>query len=89
MKKSIINTLKKMNTLNFITIIKMPNIMLDLKIFLQLLSSENQLYEINHMINQFNKSNRPGDNIKIKFLILKELRTRKKQIIINHHPKLL
>ena len=53
-----------MNTLNFINIIKMPNIMVDFKRFLQLLSPENQLCEINYMINNFNKSNRPGDNIK-------------------------
>ena len=41
-----------MNTLDFINIIKMPNIMVDFKRFLQLLSPENQLYEINSMINQ-------------------------------------
>ena len=41
-----------MKTLNFINIIKMPNIIVDFKRFFQLLSSENQLYEINSMINQ-------------------------------------
>ena len=41
-----------MNTLNFISIIKMPNIMVNFKRFSQLLSPENQLYEINSMINQ-------------------------------------
>ena len=40
--------------------------MVDFKRFLQLLSLENQLYEINSMINKFNKSNCPGDNIKKK-----------------------
>ena len=44
----------------------MPNIMVDFKRFLQLLSPENQLYEINSMINKSNKSNCPGDNIKKK-----------------------
>ena len=39
-----------MNPLNFINIIKMPNIMVDFKRFLQL-SPENQLCEINYMIN--------------------------------------
>ena len=58
-----------MNALNFINIIKMPNIMVDFKRFLQLLSPENQLCEINYMINEFNKSNRPGDNIVKKFRI--------------------
>ena len=58
-----------MNALNFINIIKMPNIMVDFKRFLQLLSPENQLSEINYMINEFNKSNRPGDNIIKKFRI--------------------
>ena len=47
----------------------MPNIMVDFKRFLQLLSPENQLCEINYMINEFNKSNRPGDNIIKKFRI--------------------
>ena len=37
----------------------MPNIMVDFKRFLQLLSPENQLCEINYMINEFNKSNCP------------------------------
>ena len=55
-----------MNTLNFINIIKIPDIMVDFKRFLQLLSPKNQLYEINSVINKFNKSNCPGDNIKKK-----------------------
>ena len=41
-----------MNALNLINIIKMPNIVVDFKMFFQLLSPENQLYEINPMINQ-------------------------------------
>ena len=53
-----------MNTLNFINIIKMTNVMVDFKRFLQLLWPENQLYEINSMINKFNKSNRKGENVK-------------------------
>ena len=59
-----------MNTLNFINIIKMTNVIVDFKRFLQLLSPENQLYEINSMINQFNKSNRKDENV-IKILHIK------------------
>ena len=66
----------------------MPNIMVDFKRFLQLLSPENQLYEINSMINQFNKSDRKSENINKKFRTLNELRTFKKQIIFNHKEHL-
>ena len=41
--------------------------MVDFKRFLQLLSPGNRLYEINSIINQFNKSNRKGENINKKF----------------------
>ena len=44
--------------------------MVDFKRFLQLLSPENQLYEINSMINKFNKSNRKDENV-IKILHIK------------------
>ena len=42
----------------------MTNIMIDFKRFLQLGSPKNQLYEINSIINEFNKSNRKGENVK-------------------------
>ena len=45
----------------------MTNIMVDFKIFLQLLSPKNQLYEINSIINKFNKSNRKGENVEKSF----------------------
>ena len=61
----------------------MPNITVDFKRFLKLLSPEEQLCEINYMISEFNKSNRLGDNINKKVFILKELRTLKEQIIFN------
>ena len=77
-----------MKILNFINIIKMSNIMVDFKKFLQLLSSQNQLYEINSMINQFNKSNCKGENINKKLRILNEIRMLKKQIIFNHKEHL-
>ena len=44
--------------------IKMTNIMIDFKRFLQLWSPKNQLYEINSIINEFNKSSRKGENVK-------------------------
>ena len=56
-----------MSTLNFINLIKMLNIMVDFRRFLQLISPENHLCKINSMINEFNKSNRKGENIKKKF----------------------
>ena len=77
-----------MNIPNFIKIIKMSNIMVDFERFLQLLSPENQLYEINSMINEFNKSNCKGENINKNFCILKELRMLKKQIIFKHKEHL-
>ena len=67
-----------MNILNFINTNKMANIMVDFRIVLQLLSPKNQLYQINSIINQFNKSNRKGENINKTFCILNELRTLKK-----------
>ena len=77
-----------MNIPNFIKIIKMSNITVDYKRFLQLLSPENQLYEINSIINEFNKSNCKEENINKKFRILNELRMLKKQIIFNHKEHL-
>ena len=49
-----------MNTLNFFDVTKMTNIFDDFKNYLKLLSPEKQLYEINFMINEFNKSNPNG-----------------------------
>ena len=57
--------------------IKMINIMIDFKRFLQLCSPKNQLYEINFIINEFNKYNHKGENVK-KNRMLNELRTLKK-----------
>ena len=76
-----------MNTTNFINMIKMSNIMVDFKIFLQPLSPKNQLYEINSMINQLINL---IANVKIlkKNHILNELTTLKKEIVINHKKHL-
>ena len=56
-----------MSTLNFINTIKTTNIMVDYKRFLQLLSPKNQLHEIDSIINEFNKSNCKGENVKKNF----------------------
>ena len=77
-----------MSTHNFINIIKMPNLMIDFRRFLQLLSPEQQLYEINFMIHEFDKSNRTDENIRKEIRILNELTTLKKEIIINHKERL-
>ena len=62
----------------------MPNIMMDFKRSLQLLSPEEQLYEINYLISDIGKSNNESENVNKKFCILKELRTLKKKIMFNH-----
>ena len=64
-----------MNIHYFINIIKMTNKFADFKNQLKLLSSKEQLREINFMINEFNKSNRNGENIAKKYRILNELKT--------------
>ena len=56
----------------------MPNIMADFKIFLKLLSPEQQLHETNFILNEVNKSNCNGENIRKKICILNELRALKK-----------
>ena len=56
-----------MSTLNFINTIKTTKIMINFKRFLQLLSPKNQLYEINSIINEFNKSNCKSENVKKNF----------------------
>ena len=69
-------------------IIKMTSKFVDFKNYIKLLSPEERLCEINFMINEFNKSNRNGENIAKKFRILNQLKTLKKQIIINHKEHL-
>ena len=53
-----------MSTFNFINTINMPNIMVNFKRFLQLLSPEEQISEINNMINVFEKFRFNSINIK-------------------------
>ena len=63
----------------------MHNVHVDSKKFLKLLISEKQLIEINWVINELNKSNRPGYKISKRTRILKELITLKKEIIPIDH----
>ena len=46
----------------------MPNIMLDYKKYLQYLSPENQIHQIDSMLPDFYKSNRKGKNVSKKFV---------------------
>ena len=64
----------------------MPNIIAVFKNYLKLLSPEEQLIEIEHMIDVGEKSINKcrSENISRKFSILKKLRTLKKKIMINH-----
>ena len=56
----------------------------DFKKYLRFLSPEDQIFEINYAIYDFNKTNWKDENINKKFCILKELQTLKKEIILNH-----
>ena len=62
----------------------MPNIIRYFKKCLQFLPTKDQIYEINFMKDDFNKSNKKDENIDKKFRILNELRTLKKEIIYNY-----
>ena len=56
--------------------------------YLQFLPPIDQIYEIKFMIDDFNKSNRKGENINKKCCILNEIRTLKKEIMLNHDEDL-
>ena len=58
------------------------------KKYLQFLLPQDQIYEINSMIYDFNKTNWKGENINKKFCISKELKTLKKEMIVNHEEYL-
>ena len=62
----------------------MTNKFADFINYLILLSSEEQLLEINFMINEFNKSNRNSEKIANKYRILKQLKALKKEIKNTH-----
>ena len=56
--------------------------------FKKFLSPENQICEIDSMIQNFNKSTRKDENINKKFRIINELKTLKKEIILNNEEYL-
>ena len=66
----------------------MPNIMTDFKKYLQFLPPKDQIYEINFMIGNSNKSIKKGENINKTFRILNELRILKKEIMFNYKQHL-
>ena len=66
----------------------MLKIMTDFKHFLQFLSPENQICKIDSMIHSFNKSTRKDEIINKKFHKINELKTLKKEIILNNEEYL-
>ena len=64
---------------NFINIIKMPNIINNFKRYLEFLTPEQQLREINRLIKEFNKCYLPCPNINEKFGMLNQLKILKKK----------
>ena len=66
----------------------MTNRFFDFKNYLNSLSPEEWLREINFMINEFNKSIHNGENIAKKNSHIKWPKTLKKQIIINYKEHL-
>ena len=58
--------------------------MTDFKNYLQFSSPENQIYEIDSMFHDSNKSNQKYENNYKKFRIINDLKTLKKEIILNH-----
>ena len=67
----------------------MSNIMIDFKRYLQYLSPENQICEIDSTLQDFYKSNRKGENVNKKFRIINELKALKKKAILNYEKYLL
>ena len=67
----------------------MSNIMVDFKRYLQYLSPENQICEIDSTLQDFYKSNRKGENVNKKFRIINELKALKKKAILNYEKYLL
>ena len=79
-----INTQIKIVCTNFINIIKMPSIIYNFKRYLEFLTPDEQLREINFLIKKFNKSYLPCLNINKKCSMIKLLNTSKKELLINH-----
>ena len=55
----------------------------DFKKYLQSLSPEDQIRSIDSMLQQFNRSNRKGENLCKKYRIINELKEIRKKAIIN------
>ena len=55
----------------------------DFKKYLQSLSPEDQIRSIDLMLQQFNRSNRKGENLSKKYHIINELKEIRKKAIIN------
>ena len=66
----------------------MPNIMTDVKKYLEYLSPEYQICEIDSMLQDFYKSNWKGENLNKKFRIINELKEFTKKAILNHRKYL-
>ena len=66
----------------------MPNIMTDVKKYLEYLSPEYQICEIDSMLQDFHKSNWKGENLNKKFRIINELKELTKKAILNHRKYL-
>ena len=62
---------------------KLPNIILNFKRYLEFLTPDKQR-EINRLIKEFNKSYLPCSNINKKISMINQLNTLKKELLINH-----
>ena len=62
----------------------MPNIIHNFKRYLEFLTPDEQLREINRLIKEFNKSYLPYSNINKKFSMINQLNMLKKELLINH-----
>ena len=62
----------------------MPNIILNFKRYLEFLTPDKQLREINRLTKEFNKSYLPCSNINKKISVVIQLNTLKKELLINH-----
>ena len=59
----------------------MPNTFTEFKKYLQFLTPQEEIFEINHMIHDTLMHNNPDDNINKKYSVIKELNIIKKQIL--------
>ena len=62
-------------------IISMPNTFTEFKKYLQFLTPQEEISEINHMIHDTLMHSNPDDNINKKYSVIKELNIIKKQIL--------